>query len=47
VIVGVAILGLYFLIRRTRARAVSQYNERRRREQAQRDADPDLRRDDA
>lgn len=46
VMVGVAIVALYLLLRRTRRRSEAAYWERRRREQAQRDADPDLRRDD-
>ena len=46
VIVGVAIVALYLLVRRTRKRTEKAYWERRRREQAMRDADPDMRRDE-
>ena len=45
VIIGLAILGLYFLLRTTRRRSEAAYWERRRREQEMRDNDPDLRRD--
>jgi predicted LPLAT superfamily acyltransferase len=46
VIIGAAILGLYFLLRRTRRRAMDDYWSRTKREQELRDADPDLRRDE-
>lgn len=46
VLVGVGIVGLYLILRRTRRRTEAAYWERRRREQAQRDADPDMRPED-
>ncbi len=46
VLVGVGIVGLYLILRRTRRRTEAAYWERRRREQAQRDADPDMKQDD-
>ncbi|HSF84110.1 MAG TPA: hypothetical protein VLG28_00435 [Acidimicrobiia bacterium] len=46
VIVGVAIVALYLVLRRTRRRTEEAYWERRRREKARRDNDPDMRRDD-
>lgn len=46
VLVGVGIVGLYLLLRRTRRRTEAAYWERRRREQEQRDADPDMRRNE-
>jgi hypothetical protein len=45
VIIGIAILGLYFLLRRTRRRSEAAYWERRKRERELRDNDPDMRRD--
>ena len=45
-IIGLAILGLYLLLRRTKRRADDHYMGSRRREQELRDNDPDLRRDD-
>lgn len=45
VIVGIVILGLHFLLRRTRRRSEAAYWERRRQEQELRDNDPDMRRD--
>ncbi len=46
VLVGVAIVALYLMLRRTRRRTEAAYWDRRRREQARRDADPDMRRDE-
>jgi hypothetical protein len=46
VVVGVAIVALYLLLRRTRRRTEDAYWERRRREKGLRDADPDMRRDE-
>jgi hypothetical protein len=46
VMVGAAIVGLYFVIRRTRRRADDAYWESRRREQTLRDNDPDMKRDE-
>ena len=45
VIIGVVILGLYFLLRATRRRSEDAYWERRQREQDRRNADPDMRSD--
>ena len=47
VIVGIAIVALYLLLRRTRRRTEEAYWERRRRDQALRDNDPDMRQDDS
>lgn len=40
------IVALYILVRNTRRKADDQYWERRRREREQREADPDMRKDD-
>ena len=45
VLIGMGIVGLYLLLRRTRRRSEAAYWERRKREQDQRDSDPDMRRD--
>lgn len=46
VIVGVAIVALYLLLRRTRQRTEQAYWDRRRVERERMDNDPDMRRDD-
>lgn len=45
VVIGAGILGLYFLLRRTRRRSEAAYWARRSRERELRDSDPDMRRD--
>jgi hypothetical protein len=47
VVIGLVILALYFLLRRTRRRSVEAYWSRRRREDELREADPDMRKDES
>ncbi len=46
VLVGIAIVGLYFLLRNTRRRTEQAYWDRRRKEEERRATDPDMRKDD-